>query len=69
MAAKPEMNQEKLQAFAKQNLVDLAGTCATVLCIWGDRLGLFKHLAANGSATSQEMASRAGIHERYAMDA
>jgi hypothetical protein len=38
------LDESKMQAFARQNLMDLAGMCATVLSIWGDRLGLFKAL-------------------------
>ena len=34
----------------------------------GDRLGLYRALADGGPATSAELASRAGIHERYARE-
>jgi len=34
----------------------------------GDRLGLYRSLARDGSATSGELASRAGIAERYARE-
>jgi hypothetical protein len=33
-----------------------------------DRLGLFKNLAVHGPATSEELAERAGIRERYARE-
>ena len=36
--------------------------------VLGDRLALFKNLAAQGPATSDELASRAGITERYARE-
>ena len=41
---------------------------ATDRSVIGDRLGLFKDLAANGTATSSELADRAGINERYARE-
>jgi hypothetical protein len=34
----------------------------------GDRLGLYRALATDGPATSAELATRAGIHERYARE-
>ena len=34
----------------------------------GDRLGLYRTLAASGPATSNQLAGRAGIHERYARE-
>jgi DNA-binding IclR family transcriptional regulator len=45
---------------------DLSGTTVTVLAFLGDRLGLFRALAGSGPATSAELATRAGVHERYA---
>jgi hypothetical protein len=68
MAIKPQIDAAKQQAFVRQNLADLAGTCATVLSIWGERLGLFKALNTHGPATSAELASRASISERYARE-
>jgi SAM-dependent methyltransferase len=38
------------------------------MCAIGDRLGLFKDLAARGPATSDELAARTGIQERYARE-
>ena len=38
------------------------------LCAIGDRLGLFKSLVEQGPATSQELAERTGIVERYARE-
>src|SRR5207247_9052300 len=34
----------------------------------GDKLGLYRVLAEGGAATPAELASRAGIHERYARE-
>ena len=41
---------------------------AFVMCSIGDRLGLFKDLAANGPTTSADLADRVGIKERYARE-
>ena len=44
---------------------DFSGAMATVLAGIGDKLGLFKALAQDGPATSDELARRAGTSERY----
>jgi SAM-dependent methyltransferase len=55
------------EEFAGRALMDLAGTMATLMCVAGDRLGLFAHLAG-APATSAELAERAGVDERYARE-
>ncbi len=44
---------------------DISGMMVVGLCHLGDRLGLFKDLAANGPLTSQELADRLDLNERY----
>jgi 2-polyprenyl-3-methyl-5-hydroxy-6-metoxy-1,4-benzoquinol methylase len=40
-----------------------------LLCVYvGDQLGLYRALADNGASTSTELATAAGIHERYARE-
>jgi len=40
-----------------------------LLCVYvGDQLGLYRALADRGATTSQELATAAGIHERYARE-
>jgi 2-polyprenyl-3-methyl-5-hydroxy-6-metoxy-1,4-benzoquinol methylase len=40
-----------------------------LLCVYlGDRLGMYKALADAGPSTSAELASAAGVHERYARE-
>ena len=68
MGTQPQIDEAKLEAFMHKIVGDLGGMTATIMCMIGDRLGLFKDLAANGPATSAEMASRAGINERYARE-
>ncbi len=44
---------------------DLGGTANAALVIVGDRLGLYRTLAAVGPASSYELARKTGTHERY----
>lgn len=59
------VEQEQTQAFLGQVFGDLTGLTNTALASIGDRLGLFKDLAVGGPATSQDLAARTGMHERY----
>ncbi|MBC2905770.1 class I SAM-dependent methyltransferase [Streptomyces cupreus] len=65
MAAPRELDEAKVEAFMEKALGDLSGTMTIGLCHLGDRLGLFKDLAANGPADSQELADRLELNERY----
>jgi len=65
MATAQPINQAKQEAFVNKVLGDTSATMTTILASIGDRLGLFKDLAANGPATSAEVASRTGTNERY----
>jgi SAM-dependent methyltransferase len=56
---------EATEAFVTRVIGDISGTAATVLAAIGDRLGLFQVLATYGPATSAELATRAGVDERY----
>jgi SAM-dependent methyltransferase len=62
------LDRAKVQAFAERAFADLSATYTTALCVIGDRLDLFKDLAAHGPATSEELAARTGIVERYARE-
>jgi SAM-dependent methyltransferase len=63
MAAAVE--QAEVEAFAGRALGDIAGMMTTLFCVVGDRLGLFSALAEAGSASSEQLAARAGVDERY----
>lgn len=56
---------DRAQAFTGRVLADTAAAAAVVLAALGDRLGLFASLAADGPATSGELAARTGTDERY----
>ena len=58
-------HQAKQEAFVHKVLGDTSATMTTLLASIGDRLGLFKDLAANGPGTSAELARRTGTNERY----
>ncbi len=68
MTTRRQLDRAELDAFSDKVFRDLSGTYVTAMCILGDRLGLFKHLAALGPATSAELAERAGINARYAQE-
>src|SRR5215470_20459410 len=68
MSDQPALDQAKMEAFVHKVFGDTSAALTTTLAALGDRLGLFKDLAANGPATSVELAARTGIHERYARE-
>lgn len=64
----PTIDATKVEEFLGKVLTDTSGLTVTVLASIGDRLGLWKDLATNGAATSAELATRTGIHPRYAKE-
>jgi hypothetical protein len=68
MPDQPVLDQAKMEAFVQKVLGDTSAAMTTTLAALGDRLGLFKDLAANGPATSVELATHTGITERYARE-
>lgn len=64
----PIVDPARMEAFVGRVLADTSASMITTLCALGDRLGLFRDLAGRGPATSTELASRAGIDERYARE-
>jgi SAM-dependent methyltransferase len=59
------LNEDKLQAFLDRAFTDLAACYGGVMVSLGDRLGLYRALAAAGPLTSAELAERTGCAERY----
>jgi len=68
MTTQQTIDQAKADAFVGKVLADTAALAVTVLSSIGDRLGLFKNLAQQGPATSEELAARAQVNERYARE-
>src|SRR5690242_10577962 len=54
-----------VQAAAEKTFGELAVGVTAPLVVLGDRLGLWAALAGAGPTTSQELADRTGLHERY----
>ena len=59
------INQDKLHEFLVKAMVDFGATFNAALIRIGDKLGLFKGLAAGGPQTAAELAKRTGTVERY----
>jgi len=59
------MDPEKLKEFSKLVFGAFGGAMTSAMIYLGDRLGLFRALAEGGAATSQELARRAGLDERW----
>jgi SAM-dependent methyltransferase len=59
------LDPEKLHAAVLRFLGDVGSAISAVAVITGDRLGLYKALAANGPQTSEDLAEATKTHERY----
>lgn len=59
------IDPEKLNEFLGRALVDFGATFHAALVRIGDKLGLYKALAAGGPQTPAELAKRTGTTERY----
>lgn len=62
------MNIEMVQAFAGQVMTDLAASYSGVLVNIGHKLGLYRAMAGAGPLTSEQLAERTDIRERYVRD-
>jgi SAM-dependent methyltransferase len=60
-----QLNWDEVKAFAFQVMTDMGAVMHGALSYIGDRLGIFKALAAAGPVTSVELAERTGLSERY----
>ena len=63
--ATPALDEAKFNAFLGKMIGDIGATLSGALVVIGDRLGLYRTLAAQGPMTSHELASATGTHERY----
>jgi 2-polyprenyl-3-methyl-5-hydroxy-6-metoxy-1,4-benzoquinol methylase len=59
------IDMDKLHEFLGRALVDFGATFNAALVRIGDKLGLYKGLAAGGPQTAAELAKRTGTTERY----
>src|SRR5260370_11677461 len=58
-------DKEKAQRFMQQVMKDVAASFHSAMSYIGDRLGIFKAIAASGPVTVEELAHRTGLQERY----
>jgi SAM-dependent methyltransferase len=61
----PPFDEAKMHDFVMKMLGDVGAAISGALLILGDRLGLYRALAENGSQTPAELAERTGTSERY----
>src|ERR671926_1146568 len=61
----PALDEERLNTLLGQAVVEFGAAVNAALVVIGDRLGLYRELAANGPLTSEELAERTGTAERY----
>jgi 2-polyprenyl-3-methyl-5-hydroxy-6-metoxy-1,4-benzoquinol methylase len=59
------MDHEKLKEFSKLVFGAFGGAMTSSMIYLGDRMGLFRALAEGGVATSQDLADRTGLDERW----
>jgi SAM-dependent methyltransferase len=59
------LNETKLHEFLGKMIGDMGAAIGTALVLIGDRLGLYKTLAALGPLTSHQLAEQTGTAERY----
>lgn len=60
-----ELNETKLHEFLGKIITEMGAAANGALIILGDRLGLYKSLAANGPMTSEQLSEATGTTERY----
>jgi 2-polyprenyl-3-methyl-5-hydroxy-6-metoxy-1,4-benzoquinol methylase len=60
-----QVDAAKADAFVGRVLGDTSATTTVILAAIGDRLGLFKALAAGGPSTAADLAAQTGCQERY----
>ena len=60
-----DVNSDKLNAFMGKMVGDFGAALNASLMLVGDKLGLYKALAANGPMNSAELAKATGTAERY----
>ncbi len=65
MATTATVDETKLNDFMGKMINDLGAAANAPLVLLGDKLGLFKALAAAGPLSSADLAQRTGTAERY----
>ncbi|MBW7973868.1 methyltransferase domain-containing protein [Bradyrhizobium sp. BR 10289] len=60
-----EVNSDRLNAFMGKMITEVGAAMNASLVLLGDKLGLYRALAAKGPMNSAELASASGTNERY----
>ena len=58
-------DHSKMEQFLEKMVGEMGAAASAALVLLGDKLGLYKALANNGSVTSVELAKRTETSERY----
>jgi 2-polyprenyl-3-methyl-5-hydroxy-6-metoxy-1,4-benzoquinol methylase len=61
----PEIDMEKAQKVAEQVFGLLGGAYVSAMVYMGDRMGLYQAMSGQGRLTSEELARKTGLHERW----
>lgn len=64
-AAPAALDLDKLKVYAKHVFTALSGAMTSAMIYLGDRLGLFRALAEAGPVTSEELARKTSLDERW----
>ena len=59
------IDEKKLQAFVEKAIGDMGAALTAALVVIGERLGLYRAMAAEGPLTPHELAERTSTTERY----
>jgi len=59
------IDENKLNEFVNKAVSDVGSTMSSILVVLGDRLGLWKAMAASGPIDAATLAKRTETHERY----
>src|SRR5690349_8186509 len=60
-----EINEDKMHQFLGKVVGDFGASLSSSLAYIGQKLGLYKALAANGPLTAAELAEKTNTNERY----
>ncbi len=59
------IDESKLNEFVNKAVMDVGSTLSSILVVLGDRLGLWKAMAASGPISPADLAKRTETNERY----
>src|SRR5215469_15571662 len=65
MITQSSIDEAKLETFLGRVGTDAAAAFSAPHVLLGDRLGLYQAMASSDPMTSQELAEKTGLHERY----